>query len=436
MKTETLADRTIVLGITGSIAAVRTIELAHELIRRGAVVQAVMTEPAQRIIHPDAIESATGRHVITGWTGKTPWVEYCAGGGVAGDCDVDVDCDDSNSDSDSDGSAADLLLIAPCTAATIGKIAHGIPDSLVSICAVTAIGSDVPVAIAPAMHADMYNPIVRANIDLLRSCGVMVIEPVIAEGKAKIAENGDIVRWAERALGGSALAGKKVLITGGATAEPIDPVRILTSRASGRMGIELAFEAFRRGADVTLLHRGQTGFSGIREIYVESAREMTGAVLDAIGSGGGTDTNTDTRVGAGAGCDVLISAAAISDYTLDSSGDKIRSGAQLTLNLRPTEKLLGAVRAAHPDLAIVGFKLETSGGDLLIERARETITRYGLAVVVANTPDNMGGDCGEVWIITRHDPGQPRHVSGTKTIVAGVILDRIQEFLDGEGRGR
>ncbi len=427
MNTETLADRTIVLGITGSIAAVRTIELAHELIRRGAVVQAVMTEPAQRIIHPDAIESATGRRAITGWTGKTPWVEYCACGGVECDCD----CDDSDSNSDSDGGAADLLLIAPCTAATIGKIAHGIPDSPVSICAVTAIGSGVPVAIAPAMHADMYNPIVRANIDLLRSCGVMVIEPVLAEGKAKIAENGDIVRWVERALGGSALAGKKVLITGGATAEPIDPVRILTSRASGRMGIELAFEAFRRGADVTLLHRGHIGFSGIREIYVESAREMTGEVLDVTGSRG-ADTGTDT----GAGCDVLISAAAISDYTLDSSGDKIRSGAQLTLNLRPTEKLLGAVRAAHPDLAIVGFKLETSGGDLLIERARETMNRYGLAVVVANTMDNMGGDCGDVRIITAHDPGQPRHVSGTKTIVAGVILDRIQEFLDGEGRER
>ncbi len=416
MKTETLADRTIVLGITGSIAAVRTIELAHELIRRGAVVQAVMTEPAQRIIHPDAIESATGRRVITGWTGKTPWVEYCAGGGV--DCDGDCDA-----------GAADLLLIAPCTAATIGKIAHGIPDSPVSIFAVTAIGSDVPVAIAPAMHADMYNPIVRANIDLLRSCGVMVIEPVIAEGKAKIAENRDIVRWVERALGGSALACRKVLITGGATAEPIDPVRILTSRASGRMGIELAFEAFRRGADVTLVHRGHIGFSGIREIYVESAREMTGAVLDATGSGAGAETETDT----GAGCDVLISAAAISDYTLDSSGDKIRSGAQLTLNLRPTEKLLGVVRAAHPDLAIVGFKLETSGGDLLIERARETMNRYGLAVVVANTMDNMGGDCGDVRIITAQDPGQPRHVSGTKTIVAGVIFDYIQEFLEGEG---
>ena len=415
MKTETLADRTIVLGITGSIAAVRTIELAHELIRRGAVVQAVMTEPAQRIIHPDAIESATGRRVITGWTGRTPWVEYCAGGGV--DCYSDDDSDDSNSDSG--GDAADLLLIAPCTAATIGKIAHGIPDSLVSICAVTAIGSGVPVAIAPAMHADMYNPIVRANIDLLRRCGVMVIEPVIAEGKAKIAENGDIARWVERALGGSALAGRKVLITGGATAEPIDPVRILTSRASGRMGIELAFEAFRRGADVTLLHRGHIGFSGIREIYVESAREMTDAVLDAAGSG--------------AGCDVLISAAAISDYTLDSAADKIRSGAQMTLSLRPTEKLLGAVRAAHPDLAIVGFKLETLSGDLLIERARENMTRYGLAVIVANTQDNMGGDCGEVWIVTAHDPGQPRHVIGTKTIVAGVILDSVQEFLDGEG---
>ncbi|MCK4811062.1 MAG: bifunctional phosphopantothenoylcysteine decarboxylase/phosphopantothenate--cysteine ligase CoaBC [Methanosarcinales archaeon] len=393
---ETLAGRTIVLGITGSIAAVRTIELAHELIRRGAVVQAVMTESAQRIIHPDAIECATGRRPITQWTGKVSWVEYCGGSGVDGG-------------GNSSGSAADLLLIAPCTASTIGKIAHAIPDTLVSIFATTAIGAGVPVVIAPAMHGSMYSPLVRGNIDVLRSHGVVVTGPVIEEGKAKIAETRDIVRWVERALGDASLAGRRVLITGGATAEPIDPVRMITSRASGRMGIALAHEAFRRGADVTLVHRGNVGFSGISEIYVETAREMTEAVLGELEADGGYD--------------LLISAAAISDYTLDPSAGKIPSGSQLTLTLRPTEKLLEAVRDRHPDLVVVGFKLETDGGDALTLRAKEAMDRYGLATIVANNVENMGGDEGEVWIISKNN--EICHVRGTKDVVAGAIFDHV-----------
>nr|QNO50538.1 coenzyme A biosynthesis bifunctional protein CoaBC [Methanosarcinales archaeon ANME-2c ERB4] len=407
--TKHLADKTIVLGITGSIAAVRTIELAHELIRRGAAVQAVMTEPATRIIHPDAIECATGRAAITGWTGRVSWVEYC-GGAVKGDGDCSGD----------GARAADLLLIAPCTASTVGKIAHGIPDTLVSIFATTALGAGVPVIVAPAMHESMYNPIVRGNIDILRDQGVTIVGPVIEEGKAKIAESGDIVRWAERALGGYALFGIRVLITGGATAEPIDPVRIITSRASGRMGAALAYEAFRRGADVTLVHSGRIGFAGVREIYVEAAEEMTCAVLDELGSG--------DRGGAGAEYDLLISAAAISDYTLDPATDKIKSGSQLTLDLRPTRKLLEEVRDAYPDLAVVGFKLETAGGEALIKRAKEAMNRYGLLMVVANTVESMGGGEGEVWIIAEGE-GDLIHASGTKDAIAGAVFDSVEQVM-------
>ncbi|RZN42198.1 MAG: bifunctional phosphopantothenoylcysteine decarboxylase/phosphopantothenate--cysteine ligase CoaBC [Methanosarcinales archaeon] len=390
---ETLAGRTIVLGITGSIAAVRTIELAHELIRRGAVVQAVMTESAQRVIHPDAIECATGRPPITQWTGRVPWVAYCGDVGV-GDGGI--------------GSAADLLLIAPCTASTIGKITHAIPDTLVTIFATTAIGAGLPVVIAPAMHESMYSPLVRGNLDVLRQHGVVVVGPVIEEGKAKIAETTDIVRWVEQALSDASLAGMRVLITGGATAEPIDPVRMITSRASGKMGVALAHEAFRRGADVTLVHRGNVRFSGISEIYVETARKMTDAVL--------------SELEADRGYDLMISAAAISDYTLDPSDSKIPSGSQLTLTLRPTEKLLEAVRNQHPDLVVVGFKLETEPGDALFRCAKEAMDRYGLDMIVANTAGNLGGDEGEVWIISKNNV---RHVRGTKDMVAGAIFDRV-----------
>jgi phosphopantothenoylcysteine decarboxylase/phosphopantothenate--cysteine ligase len=212
----------------------------------------------------------------------------------------------------------------------------------------------------------------------------------------------------------------RILITGGATAEPIDPVRIITSRASGRMGAALAYEAFRRGADVTLVHRGQIGFSGIREIYVETAEEMTCAVLGELGSG--------DEGGAGDGYDLLISAAAISDYTLDPANDKIRSGSQLTLDLRPTRKLLEEVRDAYPDLAVVGFKLETASGDVLIERAKEVMDRYGLSMVVANTVESMGGGEGEVWIIA--DGGRNViHACGTKDAIAGAIFDSVEQVM-------
>jgi len=227
------------------------------------------------------------------------------------------------------------------------------------------------------------------------------------------------VRWAERALGGYALSGIRVLITGGATAEPIDPVRIITSRASGRMGAALAYEAFRRGADVTLVHSGQIGFSGIREIHVETAGEMTDAVLGELGSGDGGDT--------GDGYDLLISAAAISDYTLDPAADKIRSGSQLTLDLRPTRKLLEAVRDAYPDLAVVGFKLESVGGEALIEHAKAAMNRYGLSMVVANTAENMGGSEGEVWIIGKKN--EISHVSGTKDVIAGAVFDSVEQVM-------
>jgi phosphopantothenoylcysteine decarboxylase/phosphopantothenate--cysteine ligase len=270
------------------------------------------------------------------------------------------------------------------------------------------------------MHESMYNPIVRGNIEILRDQGVTIVGPAIEEGKAKIAPNDYIVRWAERALGSYALFGIRILITGGATAEPIDPVRIITSRASGRMGAALAYEAFRRGADVTLVHSGRIGFAGVREIYTETAEEMTGAVLDELGSG--------DRGDAGNGYDLLISAAAISDYTLDPATDKIRSGSQLTLDLRPTQKLLEAVRDAYPDLAVVGFKLETVGGEALIERAKEVMNRYGLLMVVANTVESMGGGEGEVWIITEGGRNVI-HAGGTKDAIAGAVFDSVERTM-------
>lgn len=385
-----LDGKTIVLGITGSIAAVRCVELARELMRHGASVHAVMTKEAQKIIHPEAMRYATGNPVITEITGGVEHVEFCGVGGKA-----------------------HLLLVAPCTANTIGKIAHGIDDTPVTTFATTAFGSDIPIMIVPAMHESMYNhPIVIENTGKLTELGVEFVNPAVEEGAAKIAGKEEILLRAERTLGGKKLAGKRILITGGATAEAIDPIRLLTNRASGKTGIELAFEAFRRGADVTLVHRGCIGIQGICESTIESAKDMAKIVLEELSKG----------------YDILISAAAISDFTVTPATEKIKSGKVVTLTLRPAPKLIRQARQKYPQLKIIGFKAETNvTEDELIERARESMKASALSMVVANdiSKGGMGAEENDVYIIDSN----VKHISGTKRYIAAEIMNKIEVIL-------
>jgi phosphopantothenoylcysteine decarboxylase/phosphopantothenate--cysteine ligase len=385
-----LESKTIVLGITGSIAAVRCVELARELRRHGASVHAVMTQAAQKIIHPEAMCYATGNPVITEITGGVEHVEFCGIGGKAS-----------------------LLLIAPCTANTIGKIAHGIDDTPVTTFATTAFGSGIPIMIVPAMHESMYDhPIVIENIGKLTELGIEFINPILEEGAAKIASNEEIVLRVERTLGRKTLAGKSTLITGGATAEAIDPIRILTNRASGKTGIELALEAFRRGADVTLVHRGCIGIQGICEFNAESAKDMTDTVIEELGKG----------------YDMLISAAAISDFTVKPSKNKIKSDKDVTLSLEPTPKLIKQVRLKYPGLKIIGFKAETGvTEDKLVESARKSMESSRLSMVVANdvSSGGMGTDINEVYFVD----DEIKKVSGTKHEIAKEIMDKVEALL-------
>ncbi len=385
-----LDGKTIVLGITGSIAAVKCVELARELMRHGASVHAVMTKEAQKIIHPEAMRYATGNPVITEITGCVEHVEFCGVGGKA-----------------------HLLLVAPCTANTIGKIAHGIDDTPVTTFATTAFGSDIPIVIVPAMHESMYNhPIVIENIGKLTELGVEFVNPVVEEGAAKIAGKEEIVLRVERTLGGKKMAGKRILITGGATAEAIDPIRLLTNRASGKTGIELALEAFRRGADVTLVHRGCIGIQGICESTVESAQDMSEIVLEELSKG----------------YDILISAAAISDFTATPATEKIKSGKVVTLTLRPAPKLIRQARQKYPRLKIIGFKAETGViEDELIKRARESMKTSALSMVVANdvSKGGMGTEENDVYIID----SDVKHISGTKRYIAAEIMDKVEAIL-------
>ncbi|ADE36042.1 bifunctional phosphopantothenoylcysteine decarboxylase/phosphopantothenate--cysteine ligase CoaBC [Methanohalophilus mahii] len=391
-KSKSLEGKTVVLAVTGSIAAVRVVELARELIRNGANVYAVMSEAATRILHPDALHYATGHEVITDITGGVEHVGMCGLQGMA-----------------------DLLLIAPATANTISKIAMGIDDTPVTTFATTAIGSGVATIVVPAMHQSMYDhPAVNSNLEKLGSYGISLVGPRVEEGIAKIAPNDDIVLAVERELMGKKLAGKKIVLTSGATAEAIDPIRIITNRASGKTGQELAREAFRRGGDVTIIHRNELDADGINEVYAESAASMLDSCMEEIGRG----------------CDVFISSAAISDYTLDSLGSKIKSGQKLILEMHPTEKILPQVRSNYPAIVTVGFKAETGVGEKeLVGSATRMLEEYGLDMVVAN--DVMAGGMGtsENSIYILQDESSASHYSGSKRYLASIIMDRVEQIL-------
>ncbi|MFW5939270.1 MAG: bifunctional phosphopantothenoylcysteine decarboxylase/phosphopantothenate--cysteine ligase CoaBC, partial [Halolamina sp.] len=381
----------VALGVTGSIAAVKVVELAHELRRRGAEVRGVLTDSAQSIVHPWAVEFATGHEPITELTGRVEHVELCGRAGWA-----------------------DVLLIAPCTANTVGKIAAAIDDSPVTTTATTALGAEVPVVVAPAMHEPMYDhPGVLDAIDRVESWGVEFVDPRMEEGKAKIASEEAIVTEVARATTGHSLAGEHVVVTAGATSEPLDPIRTLTNRASGKTGRAVARACYVRGAEVTLVHDGDdVPYADVRQ--VERAEEMHDAVLDALGEGGGADA--------------LISAAAISDFTVDPAPEKIKSGEERTLTLRPAPKLIDAAREVHPDLPIVGFKAETAGDDEeLVAEARRIRDRARLAFVVANDAGVMGDD--ETRALLVRDEGYAAF-TGSKAELGAWVAEELAAVLD------
>ncbi|WP_227354766.1 bifunctional phosphopantothenoylcysteine decarboxylase/phosphopantothenate--cysteine ligase CoaBC [Haladaptatus salinisoli] len=375
----------VALGVTGSIAAVKVVELAHELRRRGASVRAVLSPSAQGIIHPWAVEYATDNPVVTEITGRVEHVELCGREGWA-----------------------DVFLVAPATANTVGKIASAVDDTPVTTCATTALGAEVPVVVAPAMHEPMYDhPGVLDAIERVASWGVEFVEPRIEEGKAKIAAEDTIALEVARAATPGPLDGKNVVITSGATSEPVDPIRVLTSRSSGKTGRAVARACYAAGANVALVHPGES-VPYATDVRVETAAEMLDAVSDLV-----------TAFPA----DALVSVAAISDYTTDAAGEKIRSGRELSLDLHPTPKLIDEIRDDYPNLPIVGFKAETGGDDAaMVAAARETLERAGLSFVVANDASVMGEDETRAVFVREHSV---REYGGSKAELGRRVAEEL-----------
>jgi phosphopantothenoylcysteine decarboxylase/phosphopantothenate--cysteine ligase len=380
----------VALGVAGSIAAVRTVELAHELRRQGAAVRAVTTPAAEGIIHPWSLQFATDNPVVSEITGAVEHVELCGREGWA-----------------------DVFAVAPATANTVGKMAAAVDDTPVTTCATTAFGAELPVVVVPAMHEPMYDhPGVLDAIERLVSWDVAFVDPRIEEGKAKIASEDAIVAELARATTAQTLAGEHVVVTSGATTESIDPIRTLSNRASGRTGRAVARACYVRGADVTVIHDGPD-LPWATVDRVESTDEMLDAVLHCAGD-----------------ADALISAAAISDYTpTESHAEKIRSGKErLVLELEPTPKVIDTVRDAHSDLPIVGFKAETGADDeTIVEKARETRDRADLAFVVGNDAAVMGDDRTRALLV--RESGYEA-VEGTKDDLGARVADELATTLD------
>lgn len=394
-----LSGKRIVLCVTGSVSAYKAADIARILIRHGATVYAVMSEDAQNIIHPNLMQWATGNPVITKLTGGLEHVALTSG-----------------------RNSADLILIAPCTANTISKIANGIDDTSVTSVASSALGAGIPVLIAPAMHDTMINqPIVSENIDRLRKVGVRMIPPIMEEGKAKIADAQTILEHVVYQFKKKELAGKKVLITAGPTVERIDPVRVITNMSSGKTGMALVREALRRGGSVTLIYGPgvENPPDGANVVYVESAEEMFRAAVDEL---------KRERY------DIFIGSAAVSDYAPESQvEDKIKSAekSEIILRLRSTPKIIDEVKRLSLATYLVIFKAEYNiSNEELIERGRKRMQQSGADMAIVNDVSKKGvgfrADENEVIIIDSEVKQLPRM---SKSKIAEEIWNRIIENL-------
>lgn len=394
-KSKKLLGKKIVLAIPGSIAAVECVKLARELIRHGAEVYAVMSENAQKIIHPYAMEFATGNKVVTEITGFIEHVELCG----------------------EHENKADLVLVCPATANTISKIACGIDDTPVTTVVTTAF-AHTPIMIAPAMHSTMYeHPVIRENIEKLKKLGVEFIGPKFEEGKAKVASIDEIVYRVIKKLHKKDLAGKRVLITAGATKEYIDPIRFITNKSSGKMGVALAEEAEFRGAEVTLIKTKESVPSFVEsQIEVETVEEMLEAIENELKS---------------KKYDVVILAAAVSDFTPKEKAEKkIKSGQTLILELVPTPKIIKRVKEIASEVFLVGFKAEYGiSKEELIEQAKKQIEKAKSDVVIANKGEiAFGSDVNEVYWVTKE--GYEKFPLMSKRELAEKIWDKIIKLLE------
>jgi phosphopantothenoylcysteine decarboxylase/phosphopantothenate--cysteine ligase len=391
-----LDNKTIVLGITGSIAAYKAAEIASQLTQAGAKVNVIMTKEAIQFISPVTLRAITGRPAVTEMYN------------LASEFSIDHV---------SLAEAADIVVIAPATANIIAKLAAGIADDM--LCC-TVLATKAPVLIAPAMETNMYNnPVTQDNLSKLKARDFVIIAAATGwlasgkEGPGRLADTNNIIGSIRQVLGGGGdLAGKHILVTAGGTQEPIDPVRYISNRSSGKMGYALAEAARDRGAKVTLVTAPTSLVEpvGVNLVKVNTAQEMQQAV-----------ENVTTQA------DALVMAAAVADYRpTKAAKDKIKKGeAGLTLELEPTLDILSSVKG---NFIKVGFAAESSN---LMVNAEQKLKQKGLDLIVANditaSDSGFSTDTNRVTIIDRKGKVDSLPLI-SKREVADKVLDRVAEL--------
>ena len=392
-----LSNKIIVLGVTGSIAAYKAAEIASELTQAGAIVDVIMTKEAIQFISPLTFRAITKRPVVTEMFD------------LASEFSIEHV---------SLAEAADIVVIAPATANIIAKLAAGIADDM--LCC-TVLATKAPVVIAPAMDANMYdNPITQDNLSKLKTRSFITIGPSWGrlasgkEGSGRLADTNDVIGTICQILGRNGdLAGKHILVTAGGTWEPIDPVRYITNRSSGKMGYALAEAARDRGAKVTLITAPASLIKpiGVDVVSVSTAQEMYETVGNVVPQ-----------------ADALIMAAAVAGYRpLSTAEDKIKKGAAgLTLELELTPDILGSVKG---DFIKVGFAAESIS---LVENAKQKLQQKGLDIIVANditqSDSGFGADNNRVTIIDREGNVDSLPLL-PKREVADRILDKVVKLI-------
>jgi len=392
-----LSNKTVVLGVTGSIAAYKAAEIASQLTQAGAKVNVIMTKEAIQFISPITFRAITGRPVVTKMFD------------LASEFSIEHV---------SLAKAADIVVIAPATANIIAKLAVGIADDM--LCC-TVLATKAPVVIAPAMETNMYNnPVTQDNLSKLKARNFVIIGPATGwlasgkEGPGRLGDINDIIGGICQVLErGGDLAGKHIVVTAGGTQEPIDPVRYISNRSSGKMGYALAEAARDRGAKVILVTApiSLPEPAGVDVVKVGTAQEMRQAVAKVTPK-----------------ADALIMAAAVADYRpIEAAKDKIKKGeAGLTLKLECTPDILGSVKG---NFIKVGFAAESNN---LVKNAKQKLQKKGLDFIVANditaSDSGFGTDTNRVTIIDRKGKVDSLPLLA-KREVADKVLDRVVELL-------
>ncbi|NJL92974.1 MAG: bifunctional phosphopantothenoylcysteine decarboxylase/phosphopantothenate--cysteine ligase CoaBC [Anaerolineae bacterium] len=402
-----LQGKRIVLGVCGSIAAYKVADLASKLTQAGALVDVILTDAAQRFITPLTFQALTGRPVSTDlWGVGSGLPTHIAHVGL--------------------GESAELLVIAPATANTLAKIAHGLADDLLSV---TALAARCPLVFAPAMDGGMYeHPATQANVASLRARGAVIIEPVVGrfasglEGRGRLPETRELLGHLRRVLGQhmGALRGRRVVVTAGGTREALDPVRYLSNHSSGKQGYALAQAALDAGAEVTLISTVAGHLPppiGVELVSVSSAAEMEAVVL------------------ARREVDVLIMAAAVADFRPASAQSyklkKDQAQPQLELVQNP-DILAGVGQMRQQDgwpRVLVGFAAETND---LHTHASAKLERKNADLIVANDLTEPGagfaGETNRVTFFTRGQAPQPLPLQSKAAVAEQVLAWVAQQF--------